>query len=64
MLESIATICVAAPHMLINSVRNEKPLAIESNTPPYILREPLIEAARIFGLLLALKNKVDWQCTN
>jgi hypothetical protein len=38
-LESITTICMAAPHMLINSMRNEKPLVIESNTPPLIWYE-------------------------
>jgi len=39
MPESITTIFMAAPHMLINSMRNEKPLAIESNAPPLIFYE-------------------------
>jgi hypothetical protein len=64
MLESTTTICMAAPHMLINSMRNEKPLVIERNPSSYMLREPLIQAVKIFGLLSALTNKVEWQFTN
>jgi len=33
MLASITTICMEAPHMLINSMKNEKPLVLESNIP-------------------------------
>jgi len=58
MLESITTICMAAPHMLINSMRNEKPL--EQHPSSYMFRGPLVEALRSFGLLSVLKNKVDW----
>jgi hypothetical protein len=64
MLESITSICMAAPYMIINSMRNEKPLVIERNPCSYMLREPLIQAVRIFGVLSALANKVEWQFTN
>jgi len=44
----------------INSMKNEKPLVLESNNPPsYMLQEPLIQAVRVFGLLSALKNKSE-----
>jgi hypothetical protein len=36
MLEIIIRIYTAAHHMLINSMRNEKPLDNESNAPPLI----------------------------
>jgi len=36
----------------------------EQHPSSYMLQEPLIQAVRIFGLLLALKNKVEWQFTN
>jgi hypothetical protein len=49
MLESITTICRAALHIFINSMRNEKPLVIENGAPPLMFGEPLV--VRIFGLL-------------
>jgi hypothetical protein len=42
MLESNTPICMAAPNMLfspVNSMKNEKPLVLESNTPPLICYE-------------------------
>jgi hypothetical protein len=39
MLESITTICMATPYMPINSMKNEKPLVLESNTSPLICYE-------------------------
>jgi hypothetical protein len=42
MLESNTTICMAAPNMIfspINSMKSEKPLVLESNTPPLICYE-------------------------
>jgi len=62
-LESIATICMAAPHMLINSMRDEEPLVIESNTPPLICYESLLCKQR--GILdCSQLLKVEWQFTN
>jgi hypothetical protein len=46
---------------------NEERKAIrcwEQQPSSYMLQEPLIEAVRIFGLLSALKNEVEWQFTN
>jgi hypothetical protein len=36
----------------------------EQHPSSYMLREPLIQTVRIFGLLSALKNRVEWQFTN
>jgi hypothetical protein len=36
----------------------------EQHPSSYMVWEPLMQAVRIFGLLSALKNKVEWQFTN
>jgi hypothetical protein len=36
----------------------------EQRPSSYMVWEPLMQAVRIFGLLSALKNKVEWQFTN
>jgi hypothetical protein len=62
MLESNTAICMAAPTFWfspINSMKNEKPFLLESNSPLYMSREPLIQALRIFVYLSSLKNKVE-----
>jgi hypothetical protein len=60
--------CMAAPNMLFLTYQlSEEWKAIsswEQHPPSYMLRDPLIQALRIFRLLSALKNKVELHFTS
>jgi hypothetical protein len=57
--------CTSLSGIFSPSCVNERKMdAWEQHPSSYMLWEPLIQAVRIFGLLSALKNKVEWQFTN